>query len=105
MPTTLQRLALAGLLAAIPCTLLAGEVTRVTLAQGSTGTRAEIELVGAGEIPIGGEEDRADGHRVAGRRRSTTGDRFCYTRSPASVPRVADPDGKRLSPLPRRPAR
>ena len=49
MPTTLLRLALAGLLAAIPCTLLAGEVTGVTLAQGSTGTRAEIELVGAGQ--------------------------------------------------------
>lgn len=49
MPTTLLRLALAALLAAVPCTLLAGEVTGVTLAQGSTGTRAEIELVGAGQ--------------------------------------------------------
>ncbi len=49
MPTTLLRLALAALLAAAPCVLLAGEVTGVTLAQGSTGTRAEIELVGAGQ--------------------------------------------------------
>lgn len=49
MPTTLLRLALAALLAVAPCVLLAGEVTGVTLAQGSTGTRAEIELVGAGQ--------------------------------------------------------
>lgn len=49
MPTTLLRLALAALLAAAPCVLLAGEVTGVTLAQGSTGTRAEIELAGAGQ--------------------------------------------------------
>ena len=49
MPTTLLRLALAALLAVAPCVLLAGEVTGVTLAQGSTGTRAEIELTGAGQ--------------------------------------------------------
>jgi N-acetylmuramoyl-L-alanine amidase len=50
MPTTAAlRLALAGLLASLPCTLLAGEVTGVTVAQGSTGTRAEIQLAGAGQ--------------------------------------------------------
>lgn len=43
------RLALAGALALVPCTLLAGEITAVTVAQGSTGTRAEIQLAGAGE--------------------------------------------------------
>ena len=50
MPTTIAlRLALAGALALMPCTLLAGEVTGVTVAQGSTGTRAEIQLAGAGQ--------------------------------------------------------
>ena len=50
MPTTATlRLALAGVLAVAPCTLLAGEVTGVTIAQGSTGTRAEIQLAGAGQ--------------------------------------------------------
>jgi N-acetylmuramoyl-L-alanine amidase len=50
MPTTaMLRLALAGVLAVVPCTLLAGEVTGVTIAQGSTGTRAEIQLAGAGQ--------------------------------------------------------
>ena len=49
-PTTaLLRRALAGVLALAPCTLLAGEVTGVTLAQGSTGTRAEIQLAGTGQ--------------------------------------------------------
>ncbi|WP_334178883.1 N-acetylmuramoyl-L-alanine amidase [Pseudoxanthomonas sp.] len=43
------RLALAGLLACAPFALTAGEVTGVTLAQGSTGTRAEIQLAGAGQ--------------------------------------------------------
>lgn len=50
MPTTAAlRLALASVLASVPCTLLAGEVTGVTVAQGSTGTRAEIQLAGAGQ--------------------------------------------------------
>ncbi|KAF1726638.1 N-acetylmuramoyl-L-alanine amidase [Pseudoxanthomonas japonensis] len=50
IPTTATlRLALAAVLAVVPCTLLAGEVTGVTVAQGSTGTRAEIQLAGAGQ--------------------------------------------------------
>nr|WP_298121324.1 N-acetylmuramoyl-L-alanine amidase [uncultured Pseudoxanthomonas sp.] len=52
MPTTTAaalRLALAGLLALAPCGLRAGEVTAVSLSQGSTGTRAEIQLAGAGQ--------------------------------------------------------
>lgn len=50
MPTTIAlRLALAGALALAPGALLAGEVTGVTVAQGSTGTRAEIQLAGAGQ--------------------------------------------------------
>lgn len=50
MPTTIAlRLALAGALALAPGALLAGEVTAVTVAQGSTGTRAEIQLAGAGQ--------------------------------------------------------
>jgi N-acetylmuramoyl-L-alanine amidase len=47
--TATLRFALAGALVWAPCTLLAGEVTAVTVAQGSTGTRAEIQLAGAGE--------------------------------------------------------
>ncbi|TQM12801.1 N-acetylmuramoyl-L-alanine amidase [Pseudoxanthomonas sp. 3HH-4] len=52
MPTTTAaalRLALSGLLALAPCGLRAGEVTAVSLSQGSTGTRAEIQLAGAGQ--------------------------------------------------------
>lgn len=50
MPTTIAlRLALAGVLALAPGALRAGEVTGVTVAQGSTGTRAEIQLAGAGQ--------------------------------------------------------
>ena len=49
-PTTATlRRALAGVLALVPCTLMAGEVTGVTVAQGSAGTRAEIQLAGAGQ--------------------------------------------------------
>ncbi|MBD9479945.1 N-acetylmuramoyl-L-alanine amidase [Pseudoxanthomonas sp. PXM02] len=36
-------------MALAPCTVMAGEVTSVTVAQGSTGTRAEIQLAGAGQ--------------------------------------------------------
>ena len=50
MPTTVMlRAALAGLLAVLPVSLWAGEVTSVSLAQGATGTRAEIQLAGAGQ--------------------------------------------------------
>ncbi len=50
MPTTAAlRVALSGLLVLVPGTLLAGEITGVTLAQGSTGTRAEIQLTGTGQ--------------------------------------------------------
>lgn len=48
-PTTMLRLALAGLLASAPCALWAGEVTGISVNQGSTGTRAEIQLAGAGQ--------------------------------------------------------
>lgn len=48
-PTITLRLALAGLLAMAPCALWAGEVTGVSVAEGSTGTRAEIQLAGAGQ--------------------------------------------------------
>ena len=48
-PTTTLRLALAGLLASAPCALWAGEVTGISVNQGSTGTRAEIQLAGAGQ--------------------------------------------------------
>ena len=48
-PTTTLRLALAGLLALAPCALWAGEVTGISVNQGSTGTRAEIQLSGAGQ--------------------------------------------------------
>ncbi len=49
-PTTAAlRLAFAGLLAVAPCALWAGEVTGVSLTQGSTGTRAEIQLAGVGQ--------------------------------------------------------
>ena len=48
-PTTMLRLALAGLLASAPCALWAGEVTGISVNQGSTGTRAEIQLSGAGQ--------------------------------------------------------
>jgi len=48
-PTITLRLALAGLLAVAPCALWAGEVTGVSVAEGSTGTRAEIQLAGAGQ--------------------------------------------------------
>ena len=47
--TTMLRLALAGLLASAPCALWAGEVTGISVNQGSTGTRAEIQLAGAGQ--------------------------------------------------------
>ena len=43
------RLALAGLLASAPCALWAGEVTGISVNQGSTGTRVEIQLAGAGQ--------------------------------------------------------
>lgn len=50
MPTTVTlRAALAGLLAVLPVSLWAGEVTGVSIAQGATGTRAEIQLAGAGQ--------------------------------------------------------
>lgn len=50
MPTTVMlRAALAGLLAVLPVSLWAGEVTGVSIAQGATGTRAEIQLAGAGQ--------------------------------------------------------
>ncbi|SDQ86712.1 N-acetylmuramoyl-L-alanine amidase [Pseudoxanthomonas sp. CF385] len=50
MPTTVTlRAALAGLLAVLPLSLWAGEVTGVSIAQGATGTRAEIQLAGAGQ--------------------------------------------------------
>ncbi len=50
MPTTaMLRAALAGLLAMLPVSLWAGEVTAVSLAQGATGTRAEIQLAGTGQ--------------------------------------------------------
>jgi len=50
MPTTVMlRAAFAGLLAVLPISLWAGEVTGVSLAQGATGTRAEIQLAGAGQ--------------------------------------------------------
>ena len=48
-PTTMLRLALAGLLASAPCALWAGEVTGISVNQGSTGTRVEIQLAGAGQ--------------------------------------------------------
>lgn len=48
-PTTMLRLAFTSLLALSPLALTAGEVTGVTLAQGSTGTRAEIQLAGTGQ--------------------------------------------------------
>ncbi|HEY0862264.1 MAG TPA: N-acetylmuramoyl-L-alanine amidase [Pseudoxanthomonas sp.] len=48
-PTTMLRLAFAGLLASVPCALWAGEVTGISVDQGSTGTRAEIQLAGAGQ--------------------------------------------------------
>lgn len=48
-PTTMLRLAFAGLLASAPCALWAGEVTGISVDQGSTGTRAEIQLAGAGQ--------------------------------------------------------
>ena len=48
-PTTTLRLALAGLLALAPCALWAGEVTGISVNQGSTGTRVEIQLAGAGQ--------------------------------------------------------
>ena len=47
--TTMLRLALAGLLASAPCALWAGEVTGISVNQGSTGTRVEIQLAGAGQ--------------------------------------------------------
>ena len=46
------RLALAGLLASAPCALWAGEVTGISVNQGSTGTRAEI-LEDLGLTPAG----------------------------------------------------
>jgi N-acetylmuramoyl-L-alanine amidase len=50
MPTTVMlRAAFAALLAVLPASLWAGEVTGVSLAQGATGTRAEIQLTGAGQ--------------------------------------------------------
>ena len=50
MPTTVMlRAAFAALLAVLPASLWAGEVTSVSLAQGATGTRAEIQLAGAGQ--------------------------------------------------------
>ena len=50
MPTTVMlRAAFAALLAVLPTSLWAGEVTSVSLAQGATGTRAEIQLAGAGQ--------------------------------------------------------
>lgn len=50
MPTTVMlRAAFAALLAVLPASLWAGEVTGVSLAQGATGTRAEIQLAGAGQ--------------------------------------------------------
>ena len=49
-PTTaLFRFALTGILACAAGAALAGEVTTVSLNQGATGTRAEIQLAGSGQ--------------------------------------------------------